>query len=89
MKEFQLIIFGATGLTGGQTVLYVNKFAKEHGISWAIAGRNKEKLQSMVAELQLDVDGIVVADALDEKSMLFMVPMLSSSVQNKVLLTLT
>lgn len=73
MKEFQLIIFGATGLTGGQTVLYVNKFAKEHGISWAIAGRNKEKLQSMVAELQLDVDGIVVADALDEKSVQKMV----------------
>ncbi|MFT6311250.1 MAG: hypothetical protein ACJAQS_001621, partial [Porticoccus sp.] len=26
MKKVQLIIFGATGLTGRQTVLYVNKF---------------------------------------------------------------
>jgi short subunit dehydrogenase-like uncharacterized protein len=73
MKEFQLIIFGATGLTGSQTVLYVNKFARENGISWAIAGRNKQKLQQLVDELQLDVDGVVVADALDEKSVQAMV----------------
>jgi short subunit dehydrogenase-like uncharacterized protein len=73
MKEFQLIIFGATGLTGKQTALYVNQFAKKHGISWAIAGRDQEKLQSMITELQLDLDGFVVADALDENSVQSMV----------------
>jgi short subunit dehydrogenase-like uncharacterized protein len=73
MKKVQLIIFGATGLTGRQTVLYVNKFAKEHGVSWAIAGRNEQKLQSLVAELDLDLDGVIVADALDEKSVQAMV----------------
>ena len=73
MQKFDLIIFGATGLTGRQTVLYVNKFAKEHGISWAIAGRNQDKLDSLVAELKLNVDGVVVADALDAKSVQSMV----------------
>ncbi len=73
MKEFQLIIFGATGLTGKQTALYVNRFAKENRISWAIAGRDEDKLHSMVTELQLDLDGVIVADALDESSIQSMV----------------
>jgi short subunit dehydrogenase-like uncharacterized protein len=73
MQKFDLIIFGATGLTGRQTVLYVNKFAKQQGISWAIAGRSADKLQSLITELKLDVDGVVVADALAAKSVQSMV----------------
>ena len=73
MKEFQLIIYGATGLTGKQTALYINKFAKQHGIRWAIAGRNKAKLESIIAELHLELDGVVVADALDENAVESMV----------------
>jgi short subunit dehydrogenase-like uncharacterized protein len=73
MKEFQLIIYGATGLTGKQTALYINKFAKEHGIRWAIAGRNEAKLQGIIAELHLELDGLVVADALDENAVESMV----------------
>ena len=73
MKEFQLIIYGATGLTGKQTAIYINKFAKQHGISWAIAGRDEAKLQGMIAELGLELDGVVVADALDENALESMV----------------
>jgi short subunit dehydrogenase-like uncharacterized protein len=73
MKEFQLIIYGATGLTGKQTALYINKFAKQHGIRWAIAGRNEAKLQGIIAELHLELDGLVVADALDENAVESMV----------------
>lgn len=73
MKEFDLVIFGATGLTGGQTAAYVNRLAKDEGISWAIAGRNKSKLEELVANLSLEPDGIVVADAFDETSVQAMV----------------
>ena len=42
-REFDLILFGATGFTGGFAAEYL---AKNYGttIKWAIAGRNERKL---------------------------------------------
>lgn len=68
MREFDLMIFGATGFTGVQTASYINRLAPEAGLKWAIAGRNKNKLEEMVAEHQLKPAGVVVADALDKSS---------------------
>lgn len=73
MKEFDLVIFGATGLTGGQTAAYVNRLARDAGVRWAIAGRDISKLKSTVSTLALEPDGIVVADALDDDSVTAMV----------------
>lgn len=56
-REFDLVMFGATGFTGRLVAEYL---ARQKPKRWAIAGRNREKL----AALGLDVP-IVIADALD------------------------
>ena len=44
-KDYDLIIYGATGFTGSLVVEYLDN--NYHDISWAIAGRNEEKLQKI------------------------------------------
>src|SRR5687768_29748 len=56
-REFDLVMFGATGFTGR---LVANYLAKQQPKRWAIAGRNREKLEA----LGLDVP-IVMVDAMD------------------------
>lgn len=56
-REFDLILFGATGFTGKLVAEYL---AKQRPKKWAIAGRNKEKL----AALGIDAP-IVIVDAMD------------------------
>ncbi|CAB3235856.1 unnamed protein product [Arctia plantaginis] len=52
-KSVEIIVFGATGCTGKCTVLRLARLTTEKylNISWAIAGRSKEKLLSLVKEL--------------------------------------
>jgi len=65
MSKYDLIIFGATGATGGQTISYVDRHASDAGIKWAIAGRSREKLEEVARTFDATPDGIVIADALD------------------------
>ena len=56
-REFDLVMFGATGFTGQLVADYI---AKQKPKRWAIAGRNREKLES------LGIDApIVIVDAMD------------------------
>ena len=57
LREFDVVVFGATGFTGRLVAEYLRGHAPKQ---WAIAGRNLEKLQA----LGFDVP-IVKADALD------------------------
>jgi len=43
-----LVILGASGFTGQYVVQYVFRAVKEHGITWAVAGRNETKLRSVL-----------------------------------------
>ena len=42
-REFDLILYGASGFTGRLAVEYLDK--NYSNIKWAIAGRNQEKLK--------------------------------------------
>lgn len=57
-RDFDLVLFGATGFTGKLVADYISRVAKQP--RWAIAGRNKDKLDA----LGLGVP-VLVADALD------------------------
>ena len=47
-KKFDLVVYGASGFTGKLVVEYlVAKYKDDKDISWAMAGRNLEKLQSV------------------------------------------
>ncbi len=66
-RPFDLVLFGATGFTGGLTADYLAAHAPA-GLRWAIAGRNADKLDDVRRRLgdrgAVDVQ-VLVADAGD------------------------
>jgi short subunit dehydrogenase-like uncharacterized protein len=69
--QFDLVLFGATGFTGGLTADYLAANAPE-AMRWALVGRNKSKLEAVAARLagsQGPKPEIVVADAGDREAM--------------------
>ena len=65
-KNFDIIVYGATGFTGKLCARYLSENAKD--IKWAIAGRNKKKLEDIKKDLLLDVD-IFIAESNDEDAL--------------------
>ena len=63
-RKYDLVLYGASGFTGRQTVEYCRQFAPS-GLRWAIAGRNRAKLDS-VNSAAVDV---LVADARDDDAL--------------------
>jgi short subunit dehydrogenase-like uncharacterized protein len=68
-RLYDVILFGATGFTGRQTVEYFARHAPA-GVRWAIAARSKAKLELVRAEAGLASRAIdiVVADSRDQAS---------------------
>lgn len=50
-KEFDIVIFGASGFAGKYVVEYVTKISNNSGLKWAIAGRDSSKLAEVLAEV--------------------------------------
>ena len=70
-RDFDLVLFGATGFTGRLVAEYLATRAA--GVRWALAGRNKGRLESVRAQLAIAVPSardlpILVADGLDPAS---------------------
>jgi short subunit dehydrogenase-like uncharacterized protein len=51
-EKLDVIIFGATGFTGKVAVYEIVKLAKEKNITWGISGRNKNKLDNVLKEVE-------------------------------------
>ena len=62
MKDLDIIVYGATGFTGRLCAEYLA--ANAGNVSWAIAGRNQDKLAEVKQSLGVDVE-IIIADADD------------------------
>ncbi len=67
VKGYDLIIWGATGFTGKLVAGYVAEHAPA-GMVWAIAGRNRDKLEEVKAALGADC-GVEVGESLDRESL--------------------
>ncbi|XP_013786030.1 saccharopine dehydrogenase-like oxidoreductase isoform X2 [Limulus polyphemus] len=74
-REFDLVVFGATGVTGQYVVEEVARIYKEENIKWAVAGRNVDKLRNVltesannVGEGSLDGVSVIQVDVKDEDS---------------------
>ena len=69
-KDFDFVIYGATGFTGKLVVEYtLYKYLNVEDLSWAIAGRNVEKLESLKLELGLPSEiEIIEVDSEDQAS---------------------
>ena len=72
-REFDVIIYGATGYTGEQVARALGGMAASGGswacARWAIAGRSKAKLEAMATKHGLKPTGVVVADVGDAGSL--------------------
>src|SRR5688572_14346503 len=66
-REFDVVVFGATGFVGKLTAEYLAKHAPD-GVTVALAGRSEEKLARVKSELGTDWPTIV-ADSSDTQSM--------------------
>ena len=77
-REFDVIIWGASGFTGRIATNYMHAQYGDGNISWAIAGRNQAKLDSVRNQRDIDV---LIAESGDEESLRELVQ------KTKVLLT--
>ena len=69
-NKYDFVIYGATGFTGKLVVEYaINQYANNNKISWAIAGRNNEKLEHVQEKYNLPSNiGKIVVDSNDQNS---------------------
>ena len=69
-RQYDVIVWGASGFTGKLVVEY---FLEQYGkdIAWAIAGRNRQKLEQTLQELSASdkAPDILIADSHDAESM--------------------
>ena len=68
-KEFDIIIWGATGFTGRLVAEYIFKNYSSEKLNWAIAGRDKKKLINVRDEIADKNIPIIIADSFDEMSL--------------------
>ena len=69
-KEFDIIIWGASGFTGRLVVAYLfKKYGVNDNIKWAMAGRDKKKLKQVRFEVADNSLPIIVAEINDETSL--------------------
>jgi short subunit dehydrogenase-like uncharacterized protein len=75
MKDFDIIVYGATGYTGRLVAEYLSKeYAGDASLKWAMAGRSEKKLASVRDEIGAPATTpLVVADADDPGSLKAMV----------------
>jgi len=66
-REHDVVLFGATGFTGALTAEYLAGHAGD-GLRWALAGRNRAKLEALSQRLGVDVP-LLHADVTDEASL--------------------
>lgn len=72
-RRFDVVLYGATGFTGGLVADYLAKASLQEKFRWAIAGRNQQKLQMVIDSLS-KVEGvtppaILLADSNDQASL--------------------
>jgi short subunit dehydrogenase-like uncharacterized protein len=65
-RLYDIVLYGASGFVGKQTVQYFARHTSEP-VRWAIAGRNRQKLESVRAEVGAAVD-VLIADSQDQQA---------------------
>ena len=70
LNKYDFVIYGATGFTGKLVVEYaINQYNNNNEISWAIAGRNNEKLEHIQEKYNLpSYIGKIIVDSNDQNS---------------------
>jgi short subunit dehydrogenase-like uncharacterized protein len=68
-RDFDVIVFGATGVTGRRVAAYLAQRATETGARWAAAGRDAAKVTRVLAEVGVSDAQTIAADVEDPESL--------------------
>ena len=68
-KDLDVVVFGATGVTGRRVSAYLAEQAANHGARWAAAARDLEKLRGILAEDGVQDAETIQADLSDPESL--------------------
>jgi len=63
-RSYDVVLYGASGFVGKQTVEYFARHTSPGQLRWAIAGRNRQKLEAVRDKVGVVVD-VLVADSQD------------------------
>ncbi len=66
-RAYDIVLYGASGFVGKQTVQYFARHASGEQVHWAIAGRNRQKLEAVRSQVGVAVD-VLVADSQDQQA---------------------
>ena len=66
-KEFDIIVYGATGFTGQLICGYLNNHKDINQVKWGIAGRNKQKLEKVANKYS--ISNLFIADSFNMESL--------------------
>ena len=66
-RPYDVVLYGASGFVGKQTVQYFARHAASEPIRWAIAGRHRQKLEAVKEAAGVAVD-VLVADSQDQQA---------------------
>jgi short subunit dehydrogenase-like uncharacterized protein len=68
-KDLDVVVFGASGITGRQVAKHLADRAGQTGATWAVAGRDAEKVRRTLAEIGVEAPETIVADVTDAASL--------------------
>ena len=72
-RPYDLVVYGATGFTGGLVAEYLAEAAAREPLRWALAGRSRDKLEAVRAKLPLPTGTrppeLLLADASDAQAL--------------------
>jgi short subunit dehydrogenase-like uncharacterized protein len=71
--SFDVVLFGPTGVTGREVARYLHQRAPELGLTWAVAGRDRARVQESLDRVGAEPAEVLVADATDPASIEAMV----------------
>jgi short subunit dehydrogenase-like uncharacterized protein len=72
-REYDVVLYGASGFTGKQTVQYFARYASSDQVRWAIAGRSRQKLEAIKAQIGAVNIDVLEADSQDQQAVDVMV----------------
>jgi short subunit dehydrogenase-like uncharacterized protein len=71
-RDLDVVVFGATGVTGRRVAAYLAERAAETGARWAAAGRDAAKVERVLGEVGVSGTQTIAADVGDPASLLEM-----------------
>lgn len=72
-RRFDVVLFGPTGVTGREVARYLHRRAEALGLTWAVAGRDRDRIETTLDSVGATPAEILHADTSDQASIEAMV----------------